>query len=64
MINKPQYIIVAGINGAGKSTLYDTLPIFFDKTKRINADEILNKFVLKWFNGLVKNIMANEKYKH
>ncbi|MCT3399704.1 ATPase, partial [Lentilactobacillus hilgardii] len=26
MIDKPQYIIVAGINGAGKSTLYDTFP--------------------------------------
>lgn len=37
MIDKPQYIIVAGINGAGKSTLYDTFPILFDKTKRINA---------------------------
>ncbi|CAL7049754.1 protein of unknown function (plasmid) [Lactiplantibacillus plantarum] len=41
MIDKPQYIIVAGINGAGKSTLYDTFPILFDKTKRINADELL-----------------------
>ena len=41
MIDKPQYIIVAGINGAGKSTLYDTFPSLFDKTKRINADELL-----------------------
>ncbi|MHA5200862.1 zeta toxin family protein [Oenococcus oeni] len=48
MINKPQYIIVAGINGAGKSTLYDTLPILFDKTKRINADEILRKMGGDW----------------
>ena len=48
MINKPQYIIVAGINGAGKSTLYDTLPILFDKTKRINADEILRKMGVDW----------------
>lgn len=43
MIRKPQYIIVAGINGAGKSTLYDTRPTLFDKTKRINADEILKQ---------------------
>ncbi|KRL32672.1 hypothetical protein FD20_GL002495 [Liquorilactobacillus uvarum DSM 19971] len=48
MINKPQYIIVAGINGAGKSTLYDTLPILFDKTKRINADEILRQMGGDW----------------
>ena len=43
MIDKPQYIIVAGINGAGKSTLYDTFPSLFDKTKRINADELLRQ---------------------
>lgn len=48
MIDKPQYIIVAGINGAGKSTLYDTFPILFDKTKRINADEILRQMGGDW----------------
>ena len=48
MIDKPQYIIVAGINGAGKSTLYDTFPILFDKTKRINADEILRQMGSDW----------------
>ena len=48
MIDKPQYIIVAGINGAGKSTLYDTFPILFDKTIRINADEILRQMGGDW----------------
>lgn len=48
MIDKPQYIIVAGINGAGKSTLYDTFPILFDKTKRTNADEILRQMGGDW----------------
>lgn len=45
MKNKPQYIIVAGVNGAGKSTLFDSdeeKSLFLD-TKRINADEILQK---------------------
>ena len=46
---KPQYIIVAGINGAGKSTLYDTFPILFDKTIRINADEILRQMGGDWY---------------
>ena len=48
MIDKPQYIIVAGINGAGKSTLYDTFPCLFDKTKRINADELLRQMGGDW----------------
>ena len=48
MIDKPQYIIVAGINGAGKSTLYDTFPSLFDKTKRINADELLRQMGGDW----------------
>ena len=48
MIDKPQYIIIAGINGAGKSTLYDTFPILFDKTKRINDDEILRQMGGDW----------------
>ncbi|MEK1438441.1 AAA family ATPase, partial [Limosilactobacillus fermentum] len=48
MIDKPQYIIVAGVNGAGKSTLYDTFPSLFDKTKRINADEILRQMGGDW----------------
>lgn len=48
MIDKPQYIIVAGINGAGKSTLYDTFSILFDKTKRINADELLRQMGGDW----------------
>lgn len=48
MIDKPQYIIVAGINGAGKSTLYDTFTILFDKTKRINADEFLRQMGGDW----------------
>ena len=48
MIDKPQYIIVAGVNGAGKSTLYDTFPSLFDKTKRINADELLRQMGGDW----------------
>lgn len=35
LIDKPQYIIVAGINGAGKSTLYDTFPSCLTKQNRL-----------------------------
>jgi len=40
---KPTYMIIAGINGAGKSTLFQAYPTVFKNTKRINADEILQK---------------------
>ena len=38
-----RYLIVAGINGAGKSTLYRARPELFTHSKRLNADEILQK---------------------
>ncbi len=43
-----RYIIVAGINGAGKSTLYRARPELFTHTKRLNADEILQKMGGDW----------------
>ena len=42
-MEKPKYVIIAGINGAGKSTLYRLQPELFHSTERINADEILQK---------------------
>ena len=51
MIDRPQYIIVAGINGAGKSTLYEKDKIgqeLFLNTKRINADEISKQHGWDW----------------
>lgn len=39
----PTYMIIAGINGAGKSPLFQAYPTVFRNTKRINADEILQK---------------------
>jgi len=47
---QPKYIIIAGINGAGKSTLYQTHTNIFEKSKRINADEILKKNGGDWRN--------------
>ncbi|MCT4486968.1 zeta toxin family protein [Levilactobacillus parabrevis] len=44
----PEYIIIAGINGAGKSTLYDSQPLLFKNTRRINADEILRQSGGNW----------------
>lgn len=38
-----RYLIVAGINGAGNSTLYRARPELFTHSKRVNADEILQK---------------------
>ncbi|UQS86909.1 zeta toxin family protein [Nicoliella spurrieriana] len=49
-MNKPRYIIVAGINGAGKSKLYQIQPFLFNNTKRLNADEILQKMHGDWRN--------------
>ena len=43
-----RYIIVAGINGAGKSTLYRARPELFTYSKRLNADEILQKMGGDW----------------
>ena len=43
-----RYIIVAGINGAGKSTLYRARPELFTHSKRLNADEILQKMGGDW----------------
>lgn len=43
-----RYIIVAGINGAGKSTLYRVRPELFTHSKRLNADEILQKMGGDW----------------
>lgn len=41
-----RYIIVAGINGARKSTLYRARPGLFTHSERLNADEILQKWVV------------------
>lgn len=43
-----RYIIVAGISGAGKSTLYRARPELFTHSKRLNADEILQKMGDDW----------------
>ena len=43
-----RYLIVAGINGAGKSTLYRARPELFTHSKRLNADEILQKMGGDW----------------
>lgn len=48
MDEQEKYIIVAGINGAGKSTLYRARPELFTNTKRLNADEILQKMGGDW----------------
>lgn len=48
MSEQKRYIIVAGINGAGKSTLYRTRPNLFVHSKRLNADEILQKMGGDW----------------
>ncbi|HEM3504620.1 TPA: zeta toxin family protein [Streptococcus suis] len=47
-MGKPQYIIVAGVNGAGKSSLYRLWPWLFKNTRRINADEWLQKHGGDW----------------
>lgn len=47
-MEKPKYVIIAGINGAGKSTLYRLQPELFHSTERINADEILQKMGGDW----------------
>ena len=47
-MEKPKYVIIAGINGAGKSTLYRLQPELFNSTERINADEILQKMGGDW----------------
>ncbi|GEO54724.1 ATPase [Lactiplantibacillus argentoratensis] len=39
---------MAGINGAGKSTLYRARPELFTPSKRLNADEILQKMGGDW----------------
>ncbi|MEY8736462.1 zeta toxin family protein [Lactobacillus sp. AN1001] len=52
-----KYIIVAGVNGTGKSTLYQAQKELFDNTKRINADEILQKFGGDWRSS-IDNIKA------
>ena len=43
-----RYFIVAGINGAGKSTLYRARPELFTHSKRLNADEVLQKMGSDW----------------
>lgn len=43
-----RYLIVVGINGAGKSTLYRARPELFTHSKRLNADEILQKMGGDW----------------
>lgn len=48
MSEPKRYIIVAGINGAGKSTLYRARPELFTHSKRLNADEILQKMGGDW----------------
>ena len=47
-----RYIIVAGITGAGKSTLYRVSPELFTHSKRLNADEILQKMGGDWYKDL------------
>jgi predicted ABC-type ATPase len=46
---KKEYIIFAGVNGAGKSSFYKLNKNIFSM-KRINSDEILNKFGGNWKN--------------
>lgn len=48
MSEQKRYIIVAEINGAGKSTLCRTRPNLFVNSKRLNADEILQKMGGDW----------------
>ena len=48
MSEPKRYIIVAGISGAGKSTLYRARPELFTHSKRLNADEILQKMGGDW----------------
>lgn len=59
-MDKPKYIIVAGVNGAGKSTLFQTYPEIFMNTKRVNADEILRKNHGDWQNQK-DNILAGRE---
>ncbi|WP_015639652.1 zeta toxin family protein [Lactiplantibacillus plantarum] len=48
MSEPKRYSIVAGISGAGKSTLYRARPELFTHSKRLNADEILQKMGGDW----------------
>ena len=48
MSEPKRYIIVAGISGTGKSTLYRASPELFTHSKRLNADEILQKMDGDW----------------
>lgn len=52
MAEQKKYIIVAGVNGAGKSTLYrlqtELFPTLLGDTKRLNADEILQRMGGDW----------------
>lgn len=59
-MDKPKYIIVAGVNGPGKSTLFQTYPEIFMNTKRVNADEILRKNHGDWQNQK-DNILAGRE---
>lgn len=59
-MEKPKYIIVAGINGAGKNTLYQTYPNLFKNTDRVNTDEILRKNHGNWHNQK-DNILAGRE---
>ena len=51
-MNRPYYILFAGINGAGKSTLYRSglweHDHIADRYPRINSDEILTEHGWKW----------------
>jgi len=49
-MNRPTFIIVAGVNGAGKTTLYTDNHELFTNTRRINADEILQQQDGDWNN--------------
>lgn len=51
MSEQKRYIIVAEINGAGKSTLCRTRPNLFVNSKRLNADEILQKMGGDWWKN-------------
>lgn len=51
-MDRPKYILIAGVNGAGKSSLYHLQPNIVKNTKRINADEILQRNHGDWHNQM------------
>jgi len=50
-MDRPTFIVIAGVNGAGKTTLYTDNHELFANTHRINADEILQNQNGDWHNN-------------